>query len=46
MKLENSIEIKAITKDKAYFKIIPLNLPIINYNILKEKLILEFGVKN
>ena len=40
-KLENSIEIKAFTKDKAYFKLIPLNLPIKNYYLEKDKLILE-----
>jgi len=46
IKLENSIEIKAITKEKAYSKIIPINLPIINYNLSKGKLVLELGVKN
>jgi HSP20 family molecular chaperone IbpA len=46
IKLENSIELKAISKNKAYFKLIPINLPITNYGILKERLILEFGVKN
>ncbi len=40
-KLENSIEIRAITKDKAYFKLIPINLPITNYNLKEGKLILE-----
>jgi len=44
--LENSIEIKAISKDKAYHKIIPINLPIINYNLSKEKLVLELISKN
>ena len=46
IKLENSIEIKALTKDKAYSKIIPINLPITNYNLSEGKLILELGVKN
>jgi len=46
IKLENSFEIKALAKDKAYFKLIPISLPIINYEFLKGKLILEFGVKN
>ncbi|MDO8528555.1 MAG: zinc ribbon domain-containing protein [Nanoarchaeota archaeon] len=41
VKLENSIEIRAIAKDKAYFKIIPINLPLIDYDFLDEKLILE-----
>ncbi len=45
VKLESSIEIKAISKNKAYSKLIPVNLPIINYNFEKEKLILEFGVR-
>jgi len=40
--LENSIEIKASAKDKAYFKLIPINLPIINYDFSDENLILEF----
>lgn len=40
-KLENSIEIKAFSKDKAYFKLIPLNLPILSYKLEEGKLILE-----
>ncbi len=40
-KLQNSIEIKAFAKDKAYFKLIPLGLPIKNYRLEKEKLVLE-----
>ena len=46
IKLENSIEIKALAKDKVYFKLIPINLPIRHYNFSKEKLILELGIKN
>jgi len=46
IKLENSIEIKAIAKDKSYKKIIPINLPIKNYNLSNGKLILELGIKN
>ncbi len=46
IKLETSIEIKAVSKKNAYFKRIPLNLPIINYSFSEEKLILEFGIKN
>lgn len=42
-KLESSIEIKALGKNKAYIKRIPLNLPIINYNLNKGKLTLELG---
>lgn len=40
-KLENSIEIKAIGKTKAYFKIIPINIPIISQRLFQGKLILE-----
>jgi len=46
VKLENSIEIKAISKNKAYSKIIPINLPIKNYVLSEGKLILELGIKN
>jgi len=45
-KLENSIEIKAIAKDKAYIKKIPINLPITNYDLSEGKLILELAIKN
>ncbi len=44
--LENSIEVKAIGKDKAYFKLIPLNFPIISQKLEKGKLILELENKN
>lgn len=40
-KLENSIEIKAFSKDKAYFKLIPVSLPILRYGLKEGKLILE-----
>ena len=40
-KLENSIEIKAIGKTKAYFKIIPINMPIVSQNLSQGKLVLE-----
>ena len=46
LKLENGIEIKAISKNKAYVKTIPINLPIEGYNLSEEKLILELGIKN
>ncbi len=46
IKLETSIEIKAIAKNKAYFKRIPINFQIVNYIFSEEKLILEFGIKN
>jgi len=45
IKLENSIEIKAVSKDKSYFKVIPLNLPITHYELLDENLVLEFEAK-
>lgn len=40
-KLQNSIEIKAFAKDKAYFKLIPVSFPIKNWKFSKGKLILE-----
>ena len=46
IKLENSIEIKAVTKEKAYFKLLPIKLPIIDYKVSDGKLILELGAKN
>lgn len=41
-KLENSMEIKAFSSTKAYFKRIPVNLPLVNYILENEILILEF----
>ncbi len=46
IKLENSIEIKAFTKDKAYIKLIPINLPISDYKLSKGKLVLELETKS
>jgi len=46
MQLEKSIELKAVSKKKAYKKIIPIDFPIQKYTLSKEKLILELGVKN
>ena len=40
----NSIEIKATTKTKSYFKSIPLTLPLVSYSLEKDLLVLEFGV--
>lgn len=40
-KLENSIEIKAISKDRAYFKLIPIALPLIRYYFKNDSLFLE-----
>ncbi len=45
-KLENSIEIRAIAKDKAYEKIIPIALPIISKNLSKGKLTLELKAQD
>ena len=42
-KLENSIEIKAVSEKKSYSKLIPFNLPIINYDFAEGKLILEMA---
>lgn len=46
IKLESSIEIKALGKGKAYYKTIPINLAIIAYKLSKEKLTLELEAKN
>lgn len=43
--LENSIEVKAFAKDKAYFKFLPVSLPLLNYKLEDNKLILELGEK-
>lgn len=40
-KLESGLEIRAVAKDKAYFKTISVNLPLINYALEEGKLILE-----
>lgn len=42
--LENSIEVKAIGKNKAYSKLIPVNLPLKRYSLKDEKLVLELDV--
>jgi predicted nucleic acid-binding Zn-ribbon protein len=44
-KLENSIEIKAFSKNKAYFKFLPVTLSLLKHKLEKEKLILELGEK-
>lgn len=41
--LKNSIEIKALGKNKVFQKIIPINLPIKKYNFSKKKLTLELA---
>ena len=40
-RLENSIEVKAFGKDKAYFKLIPVNMDVSNYYLKDGKLIVE-----
>ncbi len=44
--LENSIEIKAISKEKAYAKTLQINFPILSYDLLDKKLILELEAKD
>ncbi len=44
-KLENSMEIKAYSKEKIYKKILPINLPFLGYHLNKQKLFLEFQGK-
>ncbi len=44
--LENSIEIKALGKDKVYSKILNVNLPILGYSLDKNSLILELQARN
>jgi len=45
IQLENSIEIKALANKKVFYKIIPINLPIRNYNLSKGILTLELDSK-
>jgi HSP20 family molecular chaperone IbpA len=40
-RLHNSIEIKAFTQDKAFFKLIPISLPILKSQLKEGKLIIE-----
>ena len=40
-KLENSIEVKAFGKDKAYFKLIPVDMNVSNYYLKDGKLFVE-----
>lgn len=46
VKFENSIEIKAIGKSESYYKVIQVRLPMIDYYISKENLILELEAKS
>lgn len=45
IKLENSLELKAVARGKAYHKIIPINLPVTNYEFSEGKLTLELDSK-
>lgn len=45
IKLENSIEIKAIGNKVAYQKVLPINLPVMDYHIGEGKLILELSLR-
>ena len=45
-RLQNSIEIKAFAKDKAFFKLIPISLPIISSKLSEGKLVLELKPSN
>jgi len=44
-KLENSIEIKAFSKDKVYFKLLPISLSILSYKFKDGKLVLELKAR-
>ncbi len=44
VKLENSIEVKAFSKDKAFFKLIPLSLPIMSSELKEGMLNLELKI--
>ncbi len=43
--LENSLEIRAVSKNKSFFKLIPIGLPIVESNFKKGKLILELALE-
>jgi hypothetical protein len=43
--LENSIEVKAFAKDKAYYKFLPVSLPLLKYDLANGRLTLELGEK-
>jgi len=46
VKLESSIEIKAVGKDKSYSKVIKIGLPLVDYYLEEGKLVLELDSKN
>lgn len=45
-KLEKGIKIDAVAKDKAYSKVISVNLPIVNYELSRGTLVLELEARN
>ena len=45
-RIQNSIEIKAVGKTKSYFKILPVGLPVLKYELEKGILSLELGTKD
>lgn len=45
VKLENSIELKAVAKGKAYHKVIPINMPVVDYEFSDGKLVLELDLR-
>lgn len=45
-RIQNSIEIKAVGKTKSYFKILPVGLPVIKFEVEKGTLTLELGTKD
>ncbi|MEK6914288.1 MAG: zinc ribbon domain-containing protein [Nanoarchaeota archaeon] len=45
VKLENSLEIKALSKDRVYSKNINLNLPIVKYQLIDGNLVIEMQTK-
>ncbi|MBU2562543.1 MAG: zinc ribbon domain-containing protein [Nanoarchaeota archaeon] len=46
IQLESSIEVKAVGKNKAYLKLIPISMPISDYKFSKGKLTLELETKD
>jgi len=41
LNLENSMELKAVSDEKAYSKLIPMNFPILDFNFSKGRLVLD-----
>ena len=45
VKADKTIEVKALAENKAYFKILEVDYPVVGYNLQKEKLILELEIR-